>query len=640
MKSKFGVPILRRTALVATSLWLAACAPSAPAQPTAAPPAQQAAPTTAAAPAQPTVAAAPTAAAKPVATSVPAAPQPTVAAAANPAAVDRKNTVIFDIDGGRVLTPDNWNPFTPGFRMDQGYHQAILEPLFILNYETGNIEPWLGESMTPNDKMDVWTLKLRKGVTWSDGQPFNADDVVFTINMLLSHSPDLQWSADLKEWIAKVDKVDDQTVTFTLNKVNPRFQLDNFSVRIWGGPNIMPKHIWENQDPLTFKFYDPAKGWPVGTGPYKLASISPTEFTYVRDDNWWGAKTGFKKLPEPQKLVWTWAGPEETRAALMADKQLDSLMDITLGTFKAIKARNPNVISWFKDPPYAWLDPCARNFEFNTAVAPWDDKDMRWAVNYAIDRDQIVKVSYEGTTLPSKFFFPAYPPLNKLVNAADEAGLYKKYPLWTHDPAKAKQIIESKGWTMGGDGYYQKDGKQLSLLITTDESATEHQRIAQVEVEQLQAVGINATQRNEASAVWQENRNFGRFEARQAWDNCGSINEPWRSMDTLNAKWVVPVGQRASFNYWRWKNEEYSDLVDQIGVLPLGDPKIQELYVRAAEIYLSELPTIPITQAKKLIPFDTTYWTNWPTAENNYLHATTWWQSTAIILQNLKRAGE
>ena len=634
MKRNFGIPILRRTALVATSLWLAACAPGTPVSPTAAPPAQQAA-----APAQPTVAGAPTAAAKPAPTSAPAAPQPTVAAPANAAAADRKNTVIFDIDGGRVLTPDNWNPFTPGFRMDKGYHQAILEPLFILNYESGNIEPWLGESMTPNDKLDVWTLKLRPGVTWSDGQPFNADDVVFTINMLLTHSPDLQWSADLKEWIASVNKVDDLTVTFNLTKVNPRFQLDNFSVRIWGGPNIMPKHIWEGQDPLTFKYYDPAQGWPVGTGPYKLASVSPTEFTYVRDDNWWGAKTGFKKLPEPQKLVWTWGGPEETRAALMADKQLDSLMDITLGTFKAIKARNPNVISWFKDPPYAWLDPCARNFEFNTAVAPWDDKDMRWAVNYAIDRDQIVKVSYEGTTLPSKFFFPAYPPLNKLVNAADEAGLYKKYPLWTHDPAKAKQIIESKGWTMGGDGYYEKDGKQLSLLITTDESATEHQRIAQVEVEQLQAVGINATQRNEASAVWQENRNFGRFEARQAWDNCGSINEPWRSMDTLNAKWVVPVGERASFNYWRWKNQEYSDLVDQIGVLPLGDPKIQDLYVQAADIYLSELPTIPITQAKKLIPFDTTYWTNWPTSENNYLHATTWWQSTAIILQNRKHAG-
>ena len=176
------------------------------------------------------------------------------------------------------------------------------------------------------------------------------------------------------------------------------------------------------------------------------------------------------------------------------------------------------------------------------------------------------------------------------------------------------------------------DGEHLGAAAQGDADA-------QVEVEQLQAVGINATQRNEASAVWVENRNFGRFEARQAWDNCGSINEPWRSMDTLNAKWVVPVGERASFNYWRWKNQEYSDLVDQIGVLPLGDPKIQDLYVQAADIYLSELPTIPITQAKKLIPFDTTYWTNWPTSENNYLHATTWWQSTAIILQNLKHAG-
>ena len=171
MNRSFGVSMLHRVALVATGVWLAACSPSTPAQPTAAPPAQQAAATTAAAPAQPTVAAAPTTAPNPAATSAPAAPQPTVIAATNAGPVDRKNTVIFDIDGGRVLTPDNWNPFTPGFRMDNGYHQSILEPLFILNYETGNIEPWLAESMTPNDKMDVWTLKLRNGVTWSDGQP-------------------------------------------------------------------------------------------------------------------------------------------------------------------------------------------------------------------------------------------------------------------------------------------------------------------------------------------------------------------------------------------------------------------------------------------------------------------------------------
>src|SRR6266568_6884634 len=503
--------------------------------------------------------------------------------------VDRAHTLILDMDSGRDLTPDIWNPYLPGSQLSQGYHQAVLEPLFMLNYETGQITGWTAESMTPNDTQDVWTLKLRKGVTWSDGVPFTADDVVFTIQMLVSNAPNLQYSADLKQWVANVSKTDDQTVVFNLSKPNPRFQLDYFSVRIWGSVNIAPKHIWDGKDPLTFTNYDPAKGWPVGTGAYKLASISPTEFTYLRDDNWWGAKTGFAHLPEPMKLIWTWAGPEETRAALMADGQLDSLMDITLGTFKAIQARNPNVIAWYPQLPYAWLDPCARNLEFNTAV----------------------------------------------VDAADAAGLYTKNPLMTHDPDMAKQLIEANGYTMGSDGFYQKDGQQLGMTITTSDTATEHQRIIAVEVEQLQAVGINAVQKNEAEAVWQDNRNFGRFETRQAWDNCGSVNEPWNSLDTLNQKWVVPIGTRASRNPWRWSNAEYSALVDQMGTLPLGDPRIQDMFVKAADIYLSELPTIPITQAKKLIPFDTTHWTGWPTHDNNYVQATTWWQMTPLILQQL-----
>ncbi|TME99268.1 MAG: ABC transporter substrate-binding protein [Chloroflexi bacterium] len=571
------------------------------------------------------------------------APVQTVAPASTPAgqAIDRTKTLILDIDGGRDLTPDIWNPYLPSRRLDVGYHQSILEPLFILNYETGQIQGWVGESMTPNATQDAWTLKLRNGVTWSDGVPYTADDVVFSIQMLLSHAPDLIGSSDMKDWVASVSKVDDQTVQFALNKPNPRFQLDYFSVRIWGGINIVPKHIWDGQDPLTFKNYDPDKGWPVGSGAYKLASIGPTEFTYVRDDNWWAAKTGFAQLPEPQKLIWTWAGPEETRAALMADGGLDSMMDITLGTFKAIQARNPNVIAWYPQLPYAWLDPCARNLEFNTAVAPWDDKDMRWAVNFALDRNQIVAIAYEGTTLPSKFFFPAYGPLNKYVDAADEAGLYNKYPLLTHDPDRAKQIIESKGYTMGGDGYYQKNGQQLGLTITAGDTATEHQRIIQVEVEQLQAVGINAVQRNEAEAVWNENRDFGRFEARQGWDACDSVNEPWASMDRFNAKWAVPVGERSpsSKNIWRWKNSEYSAIVDQMGTLPLGDPKLQDLFLQATDIYLNELPDIPITQAKKLIPFDSTHWSGWPTHDKNLIQATTWWQMFPVILQNLHSTG-
>ena len=555
----------------------------------------------------------------------------------------REETVILDIDGGRVVNPENWNPYVPGGRRDHGFHQAIIEPLFILNYETGEIEPWLGESMTANDALDVWTLKLRDGVKWSDGEAFNADDVVFSIQLLIDNAPNLNDSPAMQDWVASVSKVDDLTVEFQLTRPNPRFQLDYFSVRIWGGVNIVPEHIWNGQDPESFTNYDPANGWPVFTGPYKLASVGDTEFTYVRDDNWWGAQTGFQPLPQPKKLVWVWYGPEETRAAAMADNQLDSLMDITLGALQALQTRNPNVIAHFNEAPFAWVpDPCSRTFELNHTVEPWNIKEMRWALNYAIDRDEIVAIAYEGSTFKSRHFFPAYPPLDRFVDLAEQAGLYEQFPLMTYDPDKAKELIEAQGYTMGNDGYYQKDGQQLSLDIATSEAYIEKQRIAQVIVEQLQRIGINATNHNEADSTWQENFWFGRFEAKMGWQTCASVNEPWASMDTMNVRWLLPVGERAADNRnsWRWSGEaaeRYGAIVDEMGTLPLGDPRLDELFLEATEIYLDELPVIPVTQAKKIIPFNTTYWTGWPTAESNYIHPPTWWQGNTLkILINLQ----
>jgi peptide/nickel transport system substrate-binding protein len=556
---------------------------------------------------------------------------------------ERAKTLIFDIDGGRVTDPELWNTFTPGARLDQGYHQTILEPLFVLNYQTGEIEPWLGTEMTSNDAFDVWTLKLREGVKWSDGEDFNADDVVFTINMMLENI-ELQRAAAMADWVDSVEKVDDLTVQFNLNRPNPFFQLNNFSVRIWGGPNIVPEHIWKDVDPLTFKFYDPEQGWPVGTGPYTLDSVSPTEFVYVRDDNWWGAESGWKELPAPEIIVWTWAGPEETRAALMADAQLDSLMDITLGALQALQEKNPNVITWFDEMPMAWVpDPCSRTFYFNHTVEPWDDPDMRWAINYAMNREQIVEISYEGTTLPSRHFFPAYPPLDALVDKAIAAGAWDLDQLWTHDPDLAKEIIESKGYVMNeSTGYYEKDGEELSMDMSTHEAFIEKQRIAQVLVEQFQAVGINAVQRNEAGGTWGDNRAFGTFETQMNWEMCGSVNEPWASSDQIAYKWFKPVGERADRNEARWsgeKAEAYDALVEEMGTLPLGDPRVEELFIEASKLFFEELPIIPVTQAKKIIPFDTTYWTGWPTFENDYIHPPTWWQHTHVIIHNLEPTG-
>ncbi len=637
-KGRWALPLL--SSLMIASMILAACGGAAAPAPAA--PAEEAAPTEEAVAEE---AATEEAAAEEAATEEAVATEAATEEAA-PAAEgsDRSKTLIMDIDGGRLQDAEGvWNPYVPGNRRDQGFHQVCLEPLLILNYQTGELMPWLAESFTSNETLDVWTLKLRDGVKWQDGEAFNADDVVFTMNMFLT-TPDLGDSASQIQWVASVEKIDDLTVQFNLTAPNPRYPLDYWSVKIWGGPNIAPEHIWKDVDPLTFTNYDPEKGLPMCTGPYKLTGTSQTEVTWTRDDNWWGAKNGLK-LPEPETIIWTWGGPEETRAAMMSDGQLDSLMDITLGALQALQTNNPNVITWFTDAPYAWVpDPCSRTLELNNTVEPWNDPEMRWAINYAINRDEIVAIAYEGTTLASRHFFPAYPPLDAYIDNAIAAGAYDVDMLWTSDAAKAEEIFVAKGYTKNGDGYYEKDGKVLSLDIATHEAFIEKQRIAAVIVEQLQKAGVNASTRNEAGSTWEDNFGMGTFEARMGWQTCGSVNEPWASLNTFNTRWLKPVGERAggSENAWRWSGEQadaYSALVDEMGSLPIGDPKVQELFNQAMTIWEAELPVIPITQAKKIIPFDTTYWTGWPTFDNQYIHPPTWWQHFHVILQNLTATG-
>ena len=554
--------------------------------------------------------------------------------------VRREDTVIFDIDSGAIANPFNFNPMVPGTLRGQGMHQAVWEPLFILNYESNEIDPWLGERFTSNEALDVWTLKVRSGVTWADGEPFGADDVVFTINTLLNdETQSLIDAANMQQWVESVEKVDDLTTQFNLKAPNPRFQLDYFSVRVGGNVVILPEHVWANKDPFTFDFYSPEKGWPLGTGAYELVIAGENEFVYNRRESWWGAETGFGNVPVPKRLIWIVTGVEENRSLLAADSQLDSVMDITLGAFEAIQAMNPNIIAWTEGMPYVWLDPCPRQMSVNHTVAPWGNLGMRKALSLIIDRQQIVDIAYEGTTIPSRTIFVEYEGMEPYIDAIKD--------LWVEpggDVAAGQALIEANGWTKNRAGFYEKNGKRLSLNIQTHEGFIEKRRIAEIVVEQLRAAGINTATRAVAGSTWDDNKAFGNFEAVMDWDACGSVNEPWMSMNRYTQQFLRPIGERSpgNNNFVRWRGEgaeKYSEIVSQIGVLPLGDPKIRPLVAEAMAIFMAEQVVIPITQARKLVPFDTTYWTGWPTEQNNYNHPATWWMSTHQIIHRLRKAG-
>jgi len=549
--------------------------------------------------------------------------------------VARENTVIFDLDR-TIQDPGNFNWMTPGTKRMHGAHQTMWEPLFILNYGTGELDPWLATGYESNADSTEFTISLREGVEWSDGEPFNADDVVFTTNIALTNEEiSSREASTIRAQVEAVEKIDDLTVKFTLKNPNPRFVVENFGVRIFGSFLIMPEHIWKDQDPATFAFNP-----PIGTGPYTFTSAASNRAIWDRNDNWWGAKTGFQDLPAPQRVIFLESGGEESRAQLIASNQLDASQNVTIGTFEAIKAQNPNVIAWYADYPYSAADPCARQLEINTTVAPWDNANMRKAVAHIIDRNQIVNVAYEGTTAASRTMFAQFGSMSPFIDAVVAAG--HELPA-SADVAAGQALIEAEGWTRDGD-YYTKDGETLSVNIHVNSASTEYTRTIDVIVEQLQRAGIDAKAVPVENGVfWGEVLPFGAYEMSYSWLSCGSVNEPWASMGRYTVKDVVPVGERSpGFNNTaRWNGpaaEAYSAIVDEIAARQLGDAEVPGLVAEAYQHLSAEMPFIPLVQAAKLLPMNTTYWTGWPSDENYYNHPFFWWNHTHQIIHNLQPA--
>lgn len=557
---------------------------------------------------------------------------------------ERARTLILGFEGGQVASPDIANPFIPARwpMISAGLHQAVFESLFYLNYETGEIQPWQAESYSFNDDYTELAIKIRPGVEWSDGQPFTARDVAFTINML-KDNPTLINGPAMEQWVEAAEVVDDSTVRITLTAPHPRFVLDFLSVQVWGSIIVMPEHIWKDQDPTTFKNLDLEKGWPVATGPYRLTQASSTEFSYERRDDWWAAKTGFHALPAPEKLIFIEQGTEDRRAAMLSENQVDGLPALGLGAYRVAQARNPNVIAWLPEPPYAWIDPCPFYFEFNTTVQPWDDPEMRWAVSYAIDKEKLADLTNEGSGLTAQFLFPTYGALSSLLEK--NQALFEQYPVMEYNPEKAIEIIESKGYTRGAGGFFVgPDGQPLTLEImgqTPSEGGVAWGISASLFTEYLAAVGIQVTPKLLSVSAYQDAASLGDFEARQAW-LCGSVTDPYTTLNAFHANRAVPVGERTDYDKGagRWVNEEYSAIVDQVAQLEPGDPHIDELFTQALEIFLRELPAFGLYQQVRIVPYTSTYWTNWPTSQNNYIHPPNWWMTTHQFLIELQPASQ
>jgi peptide/nickel transport system substrate-binding protein len=121
------------------------------------------------------------------------------------------------------------------------------------------------------------------------------------------------------------------------------------------------------------------------------------------------------------------------------------------------------------------------------------------------------------------------------------------------------------------------------------------------------------------------------------------VVDPFATLDIYNSRYFAPKGERLQggnqFNTPRWKSpksEEFSKLADKVGLLAPADPKIEPLFRDALDLWLQELPNFPVQQQFRIVPYNTTYWTNFPTATNNYIHPPNWWMTTLMIIMNVK----
>jgi peptide/nickel transport system substrate-binding protein len=541
------------------------------------------------------------------------------------------------VSRGRVINPTLLNLYVPGApsRSHTCMHQFVWEYLFYMNFQTGEYIPWLAERYEYSPDYTSITLYLRKGVKWSDGIPFTADDVVFTYNMLLQYAPKLSGSAAVAERVASVQKIDDYTVKINLKYPDPRFHLnrDVFpAALVWGGLTIVPKHVWEKVNPLNFTNYP-----PVATGPYRVVSSTETATLLERRDDWWATEI-FGIRPAPKYVVCQYYGPEESLAAALAANDVDATFigQLTFGTFKSVRERNPYAIVWSKASPYSWIDPCPRVLMVNNQRYPWSLPEVRHALSYILDRKLISSLVFDGTTIPTVYIFPEYGTMKPYLDAIRD--LADKYEVGKYDPAKAEEIFKKLGFRRGPDGVWvTPNGTRLQAIYIyhTASDPVEQRKAMEVITQLLRANGIDVVAKGLEGPTFTSTMNSGDWDLRYGY-MCPGDSDPFFNLYISHSKFAAPPGKAVSnweYNGWRYINPEYDKVIEELrNTSPLDREKAISLVKQAMDIYYRDLPVIPVVQAPAIVPFSTYYWTGWPTSDNPWITPTPWWAQFARVV--------
>lgn len=281
------------------------------------------------------------------------------------------------------------------------------------------IVPDLAESWESTDDLLEYTFRLKDGVTWHDGTPFTADDVVFTVETVLNPENNASGRANISS-ISSAEAIDDLTVKFTLNQ-----PFAALPVMLGYNRVIFPKHLWEGLD-----FASPASYLqnPVGTGPFKFVEqVQGSHLELARYDDY------FAGTPNLDGMVFKVIPDGNNRVAQVVSGDVDFAV-IDPPQIDAVEGNENVEIRLAPQVNYYF-------FAINHSNPKLQDVRVRQALAYAVDRQAIIDNILQGTGEP------ATGPINPLLGAYYNPDV-KTYE---YDMETAASLLAEAGWTKGDD---------------------------------------------------------------------------------------------------------------------------------------------------------------------------------------------
>jgi len=395
------------------------------------------------------------------------------------------------------------------------------------------------------------TFKLRRNVTWHDGKPFTARDVLYTYRVIIDPKTPTAYSEDFKQ-VASVTAPDPYTVVVRYAKPFAP------ALASWG-TSILPAHLLEGKDitksPLARK--------PVGTGPFRFKEwVSGQKIVLEANKDY------FEGRPYLDRYIYRLIPDTSTMYMELKAGGIDQ-MGLTPVQF-ARQTETPRFKAAFNK--YRYPSNGYLYLGYNLRHPTFKDKRVRQAITAAINKDELIQgvlfgmgQKANGPMIPGRW---AYNPHVKDI---------------PFDPAYARQLLAEAGWKPDTDGYLRKDGKPLGFTILTNQGNQQRLMTAQIVQQRLKQVGIEVRIRIvEWAAFLKEFIDKGNFEVvLLAWSTSQDpdIYDIWHSSKT----------KPGELNFIAYNNPEVDRLLEE-GRSTFDLEKRKKAYFRIQDILAEEQP--------------------------------------------------